>query len=314
MESFRSDLAPSPMEDSQAYLEEAAKPTPKVPVVVPSKVKLNPINSPAPVDEKSSEGRLAQSVAPEPETVIPPDVMDAMKASMADPSAAPTNNVASHPYVMAPPKNNVASHPYVMAPSPTVPVSANPSGSVGAGLQSGFSNLSGAILHPYDTLHNAMGGPTSPKVLKTKLAELKKNNVFSGQIDTLEPAVLDAVYNMQQMADKEGHKIVITSGTDGKHSDTSYHYSGHALDFRVVDKSKAPGNDYYSKSKEVELARKYAKLAGFATHLNELEYGPQNHNHISWFADGYSDQRAVLQLNRRDKSQGASKPFTPSTG
>ncbi len=304
MESFRSDLAPSPIEDSQPYLEEAAKTT--VPVVVPSKVKLNPLNSPAPLDEKSPEGKMVSSYEP-PVKDISPEDKARFDAIMMEDDTQPAESSGGG-IVGAVMKANYHTPKAYTSEDPLY----KGSKAVTEAMVGSVPNpIKGAVSY----YENLVGGETSPATLKRKAAELKKAGALWGpaQIDTLEPAVLDAVYNMQQLADKEGNRIIITSGTDSHGGKSSYHNSGHAIDFRVVKKGKPEGQDYYSASEEAALGRKYAKLTGFAAHLNELEYGPKNHNHASWFNEGMGLEYALKLNDRPFDSKGAKKVFRPST-
>ena len=74
----------------------------------------------------------------------------------------------------------------------------------------------------------------------------------------LVPQMVVAVIALHAIYQKRGVPLVITAGNDGKHSETSLHYAGTALDFRtsnlpspssdgiaIADElSKALGRDY----------------------------------------------------------------------
>ena len=53
------------------------------------------------------------------------------------------------------------------------------------------------------------------------------------KLDKLEPQMALALPAVAAVYDKYGYDTIITSGNDGKHSNTSLHYVGHALDFRT---------------------------------------------------------------------------------
>jgi len=74
----------------------------------------------------------------------------------------------------------------------------------------------------------------------------------------LSPHMTLAVIAVKDIYDRKGKDVVITSGNDGKHSVTSKHYVGNALDFRtnnlddpagegpqiVTELNKALGRDF----------------------------------------------------------------------
>ena len=49
----------------------------------------------------------------------------------------------------------------------------------------------------------------------------------------MRPEILIAVIVANEVYAVEGHNLVITSITDGKHSENSYHYKGLAIDLRT---------------------------------------------------------------------------------
>jgi hypothetical protein len=49
----------------------------------------------------------------------------------------------------------------------------------------------------------------------------------------LQPQMIVAVISLHAIYQKRGVELVITAGNDGKHSETSEHYGGRALDFRT---------------------------------------------------------------------------------
>ena len=63
---------------------------------------------------------------------------------------------------------------------------------------------------------------------------VKDNSIRVGGI---RPELLIAVMVANEVYTEIGKELVITSVTDGKHSDTSLHYTGSAFDCRIYDDS-----------------------------------------------------------------------------
>lgn len=54
-------------------------------------------------------------------------------------------------------------------------------------------------------------------------------------ISNIQPQVVMALISANNLYRDEGVELVYTSGRDGKHSLTSLHYSGNAVDLRISD-------------------------------------------------------------------------------
>lgn len=75
-------------------------------------------------------------------------------------------------------------------------------------------------------------------------------------INGIQPDIIAALVPAALIWDRHGQELVVTSGTDGEHSEGSLHYAGLALDFRTryfgmdqvfevaSDLRKALGTDY----------------------------------------------------------------------
>lgn len=192
-------------------------------------------------------------------------------------------------------------------------------GGQGAGLASGAvkavvgaGGIVNAALHPFDTAVSMMGHnieDTSPQATKRIAADLKaRGRVWGGaQIDTLIPPVIHAVDKMQQLADKDGYQILITSGTDSKHTPGSHHYSAGAVDFRVYPKGDPATVKDLSREQERRKAYEYAQAAGFSAHINELD-GGSPHTHASWW-ELVPDKASQITLLRK-RAFGSKEFFT----
>lgn len=53
------------------------------------------------------------------------------------------------------------------------------------------------------------------------------------RVQGLKPEALIALMVAEWVYDQHGYELVVTSGTDGRHSPGSYHYTGEAIDIRT---------------------------------------------------------------------------------
>lgn len=127
---------------------------------------------------------------------------------------------------------------------------------------------------------------------REKLQYLAPANPFNKNITDLKEPVLAGLYDLRQLALKNGYEVVIESGKDGKHADNSYHYKGEAID---VNFKKDGRNATYDK-KALELFKTWSRQAGFSTLYDEAHhYDPKTgemgsekpgaHYHLAWGAD-----------------------------
>ncbi|WP_159521759.1 hypothetical protein [Sunxiuqinia indica] len=72
----------------------------------------------------------------------------------------------------------------------------------------------------------------------------------SVKVKGITPEILLAGMIADQVCRDHGEEVVITSGVDGKHSLTSLHYSGNAIDIRTRFFSKAEAQQVRSEIKE----------------------------------------------------------------
>ncbi|TXH12606.1 MAG: lytic transglycosylase domain-containing protein, partial [Hyphomicrobiaceae bacterium] len=123
------------------------------------------------------------------------------------------------------------------------------------------------------------------KEVEKMRSRLKANNTWhSGvNLNTASPEMVRALYSMADLADKNGHKLLITSGNDGKHSRNSAHYSIGAADIRILRKTVNPatGSDEFDAKTELALALKYAVHSGFKSARDERTNGNSPHIHLS---------------------------------
>lgn len=105
-------------------------------------------------------------------------------------------------------------------------------------------------------------------------------------LSKLQEPALDGLYNMARLAERDGYKLVVESGAGGKHTPTSYHYLGEAVDVNFKDRK---GN-YVSPALTVDLGKKYAQQTGWASMIDEYNhpssYSSGPHLHMSWRNEG----------------------------
>lgn len=126
---------------------------------------------------------------------------------------------------------------------------------------------------------------------REKLQYLAPANPFNRNIADLKEPVLAGLYDLRQLAQRNGYEVVIESGKDGKHATNSYHYAGEAID---VNFKKDGKNATYDK-KALELFKTWSHQAGFATLYDEAHHyddkgnmlgeKPGAHFHLSWGED-----------------------------
>jgi len=126
---------------------------------------------------------------------------------------------------------------------------------------------------------------------REKLQFLAPANPFNRNITDLREPVLAGLYDLRQLALKNGYDIIVESGKDGKHADNSFHYHGEAID---INFKKDGRNATYDK-KALELFKTWAWQSGFGTLYDEAHYYDKNgnmgaekpgaHFHLAWGED-----------------------------
>ena len=89
----------------------------------------------------------------------------------------------------------------------------------------------------------------------------------------LKDEIWDIVYETNKLYEQYGVDCVITSGLDGKHSKTSLHYLGYAVDIRIRN-LKREGQAEYIVDKHKDLHDKLYDIILEKTHIH-IEYDPR---------------------------------------
>lgn len=102
---------------------------------------------------------------------------------------------------------------------------------------------------------------------------LKDNSISPGDLST---QILLAIMVAEEVYAEEGAELVITSLNDGRHSKTSLHYSGNAVDLRVW---QLPNHEATAKEIKNRLNVHYDVIAestssGNPSHIH-IEYQPR---------------------------------------
>ena len=151
--------------------------------------------------------------------------------------------------------------------------------------------------------------------MEKKVAELSKQKTLSKvNISDLTEPTLNGLYDLHQLARKNGYTVLIESGKDGKHAENSFHYRGEALDVNFLDKNGKPAT--YDK-KSTDMFREWSWQAGFATFYDEAHhYGPNGemgsekpgaHFHLTYNNDA-EGLPGAYQNFRRDPKTGKNVP------
>lgn len=153
---------------------------------------------------------------------------------------------------------------------------------------------------------------------REKLQYLAPANPFNRNISELKEPVLAGLYDLRQLALRNGYDVVIESGKDGKHASNSYHYAGEAID---VNFKKDGRNATYDK-KALELFKDWSRKAGFATLYDEAhhydssgnmlgEKSSNAHFHLAWGEDAKGTVGAY-QLGTGRKAGSTANPVPHS--
>lgn len=105
-----------------------------------------------------------------------------------------------------------------------------------------------------------------------------KSNV---QLTNLQPEMIIAVLVFMGLVENITNVLTITSANDGKHKDTSRHYSGNALDFRTQDMWNTLSANQRMYELSVLRSSLTAALPGFDVVLESVNL-PNEHMHIEW--------------------------------
>lgn len=152
---------------------------------------------------------------------------------------------------------------------------------------------------------------------REKLQYLAPVNPFNRNIADLREPVLAGLYDLRQLAQRDGYDIVIESGKDGKHAENSFHYAGEAID---INFKKDGRNATYDK-KALELFKKWAWQSGFGTLYDEAHHydaagnmgaeKPNAHFHLTWGEDA-KGMPGSFQFGTGRKSGAAGNPIPHS--
>jgi len=149
---------------------------------------------------------------------------------------------------------------------------------------------------------------------REKLQYLAPANPFNRNIADLKEPVLAGLYDLRQLAQRNGYEVVIESGKDGKHATNSFHYAGEAID---VNFKKDGRNATYDK-KALELFKNWSRQAGFSTLYDEAhhyddkgnmlgEKASNAHFHLAWGEDAVG-AKGSYQLGAGRKKGSTSAP------
>jgi len=148
---------------------------------------------------------------------------------------------------------------------------------------------------------------------REKIQYLAPANPFNRNITDLKEPVLAGLYDLRQLAQRNGYEVVIESGKDGKHATNSFHYAGEAID---VNFKKDGKNATYDK-KALELFKTWSHQAGFATLYDEAHSyddkgnmgaeKPGAHFHLAWSEDA-KGMPGAYQLGAGRKKGSTSAP------
>ena len=134
-------------------------------------------------------------------------------------------------------------------------------------------------------------------------ARLKSGNTWHKgvNLDKASPEMIRALDSLATMAERSGHKLLITSGHDGKHAPNSAHYGIGAVDVRILKGKADPktGSDEFDKKVELALALKYASKAGFKSARDEITNGKSPHIHLSMGEQWSDPYNYVLGLVKK---------------
>lgn len=102
------------------------------------------------------------------------------------------------------------------------------------------------------------------------------------EIGHLRDPVMGSLYNMAKMAERDGYRLQIESGTDGRHATTSFHYAGEGVDVNLKDRK---GN-YLPPDITVKKGIEYGLQSGFGSMLDEYNHPSADssgqHLHFAW--------------------------------
>lgn len=103
----------------------------------------------------------------------------------------------------------------------------------------------------------------------------------SVQLINLQPEMIIAVLVFMGLVQDITNVVTITSANDGKHKDTSRHYSGNALDFRTRDMFNTLSDSQRMYELSMLRSQLTSSLPGFDIVLESINL-PNEHIHIEW--------------------------------